>query len=173
MREYNTLKNIQPWATVKALIEKKFDVAKRLQNQIQQLGSDETLDSDEQTKTRLKTPTEDIPFQTAVILPQGFIPLKILRTSKPTLRNAQYVPYNMSMETIVTLDSHQCIVWKGSQRAHTLSTHVGHKKDGKKQSSMAGIRNWVFVQAWSVFIIANMQMEMKVFLFINPKKIIQ
>jgi len=146
MNDKEAKKHIQPWNELK----------KRIQQTI--------LSSTQPTQSSSQTPLQPLPLiQSPISLPQGFISKTQLYTHKPTMRNAQYVPSHGIVDQIVTLDSHQAVLWKNSRRNKVLFTHVGNKKDGKAESSMAGVRCWVFIPTWNVFIIANMQLEMKVF----------
>lgn len=159
------MRAIRPWHHTKQLIQSKITFQTQLQ--LEDDSTDTSLSSialDASSKSELsKNPQEEaIDALTPIALPQGFIPQKSMHTQKPTLRNATFVPHAPLSETILTIDSHQAVLWKSGKRIKTLSTHVGHKKDGFQQSSMAGVRCWVFVPSWSVFIVSNMQMEMKV-----------
>ena len=103
-------------------------------------------------------------LQTTTVLPHGFFLVRTLHSTRPTMKNILVAPY-CNIDFLMTLDSHAVNVWRGNAKVMSLPTHVGEKKDGKKQASVAGLNKWIYIPSWRSVIISTMQMELKVSLF--------
>ncbi|KAJ3107610.1 WD repeat-containing protein 87 [Phlyctochytrium planicorne] len=112
-------------------------------------------------------------------IPYGFQLIRQLVHSRPTLRNALYVPAATSAELFVTLDSHYVHIWRGTAKVKKYSTvpmtgasAVTSKKDRGASSSFEnreegagayGIEKLIFIEKFRLYVVFSNQLQLKIF----------
>ncbi len=150
---------IQPWSLVRREIVAELE-ARRPKNATTSGMGNKSEDDLQGPNSDIRAIQDDF-LQTTTVLPHGFFLVRTLHSTRPTLRNILVAPY-CNIDFLMTLDSHAVNVWRGNVKVASLPTHVGEKKDGKKQSSVAGVNKWIYIPTWRSVVISNMQMELKV-----------
>jgi hypothetical protein len=149
---------VQPWHFVREEIVLELETH-RPKNTTSRLAA--KSDEDVQNSTMDVRVIHDEYIPTSTVLPHGFFLVRTLHSTRPTLRNVLFAQY-CNIDFLMTLDSHAVSVWRGNSKIMSLPTHVGEKKDGKKQSTVAGVSKWIYIPSWRNVVISNMQMELKV-----------
>lgn len=154
---------VEPWSKVKQYIREKILARKGDSQKSSSLESGsisplETHAVDSNGSPQITTEEE---LHVPLTLAHGFKMLSSATTHTASIiKCVHYSTYNADM--FLTLDSTKLAIWAGGKKVKSLSTHVGEKKGGEKESTVAGCRHMLYVKAWRCFIIGNVQMQLKV-----------
>lgn len=149
---------IQPWTTVKSKIEALLDI-KQSRNSHGSIAGE----SNDMLHLSALDDTEEMhdDKEMSMAVSHGFRLVRTLRGSKSAVTKCLYGSF-YNTDVFYTLDS-QCVsVWRANRRVKTFPIHIGEKKDGQKESSVAGLARWVHVKEWKAVIVGNMQMQLKI-----------
>ncbi|KAJ1328471.1 hypothetical protein BSLG_010203 [Batrachochytrium salamandrivorans] len=126
----------------------------------------------------------------SVTIPHGFLPLRTLTHSHPTIQSVLYIS---TSSMFVSLDSHHVNLWKGGVRIGKFSTQPINENNRLKASSalssstgnghhpgIVAISKWIYLEKLRVFIVADTRLQMKIlnihfeelFKVSNPKPVL-
>lgn len=149
--------SIQPWQLIRLEIINELESRRPKNLLIENQEIDESLED-------IDIDVRSIPdefIQSSLVLPNGFLLNRTVHNNRNSLKDVLYTPY-FNLDFFMTIDSHHVSLWRGPKKISSLATHFGDKKNGDKQTTVAGANHWVFIPEWKEFILSNMQMELKV-----------
>ncbi|KAG5461494.1 MAG: hypothetical protein BJ554DRAFT_6303 [Olpidium bornovanus] len=111
-----------------------------------------------------------------ITIPYGFQLVRTLPHARPTLKSAMFVPHpsRPSLNTVVSLDTHNVHIWRGATRVKKLNitvtqSHAAGDSPARPRAAAAagpsvvqGVSKWIYVKKHNVFIVATMQLSLMV-----------
>lgn len=104
-----------------------------------------------------------------ITIPYGFQRVKrLLHGKNQKLYSVLFVPQTQSSEFIVSLDSANMHIWKGSNRIKRISVFdVAIKNQIKLEDAtkrgIRDIRHWLFLEKYKVFLVASSTLQLRVY----------
>lgn len=105
----------------------------------------------------------------SITIPFGFQMMRSLPHSRATIASVINIPSASTVDTFVSLDSHNIHIWKGANHVKNIPTAalpgrhdaVALRADSAKLG-VAGISKWLYVEKYRIYIVTSVQMHIRV-----------
>ncbi|KAJ3015848.1 UNVERIFIED_CONTAM: hypothetical protein HDU68_012534 [Siphonaria sp. JEL0065] len=104
-------------------------------------------------------------------IPYGFQNTRSITHPRPSLKTVLYTAVS-KLDSFLACDAHFVVAQKGSS-SKTITMSIDPEKRGQKknaanpESPFLGLSRWIFIPKWKITVIATLQLELKVLLFVT------